>query len=316
MQILIADDEAVSRRMLSHFLANWDYEVVEARDGTEAWNKLQEENAPRLAILDWMMPGIDGVELCRKLRSSERPYTYVLLLTARQERQDILLGLDAGADDYLTKPVDVAQLRARLAVGKRIIDLQQRLMEAYEAKRFEATHDSLTGLWNRAAVLGFLSGELTRSERDQTSLAVIIADIDFFKKVNDTHGHQAGDAVLREVASRLSSAVRTYEWVGRYGGEEFLVLASRCTPLEATHLAERLRRRVGGEPVIVGELSIKVSISFGVATTEQIGELNGDDLLKAADSALYVAKGNGRNRVELYAPALQDSAEVHSEMME
>jgi diguanylate cyclase (GGDEF)-like protein len=309
MQILIAEDEAVSRRMLAHFLANWGYEVVEARDGEEAWEKLQQENAPKLAILDWMMPGIDGIEVCRRLRAAERPYTYVLLLTARQERQDVLFGLDSGADDYLTKPVDVAQLRARLGVGKRIIDLQQRLIEAYEAKRFEATHDSLTGLWNRAAVLGFLEGELTRSERDNTNVAVVIADIDFFKQVNDTYGHLAGDAVLREVARRLDAGVRTYEWAGRYGGEEFLVVASRCTPEETGGLAERLRLRVSSEPVLWGGQEINVSTSLGVATTDQLGELNGDALLKAADSALYLAKRNGRNRVEVYIPAAISTVE-------
>jgi diguanylate cyclase (GGDEF)-like protein len=217
--------------------------------------------------------------------------------------------LDSGADDYLTKPVDVAQLRARLGVGKRIIDLQQRLIEAYEAKRFEATHDSLTGLWNRAAVLGFLEGELTRSERDNTNVAVVIADIDFFKQVNDTYGHLAGDAVLREVARRLDAGVRTYEWAGRYGGEEFLVVASRCTPEETGGLAERLRLRVSSEPVLWGGQEINVSTSLGVATTDQLGELNGDALLKAADSALYLAKRNGRNRVEVYIPAAISTVE-------
>jgi diguanylate cyclase (GGDEF)-like protein len=301
--------------MLGHFLTGWGYEVVEARDGNQAWDLLQEDDAPKLAILDWMMPGMDGVEVCRRLRSAERPYTYVLLLTARQEKQDILFGLDSGADDYLTKPVDIAQLRARLGVGKRIVDLQERLLEAYEAKRFEATHDALTGLWNRAAVLGFLDGELTRSERDGTSVAVVLADIDYFKRINDTYGHLAGDAVLREVATRLGSSVRTYEWVGRYGGEEFLVVASRCIPAEAGGVAERLRARVGSNPVKWGDQLISVSISFGVATTDQLGALNGDTLLKAADSALYLAKNNGRNRVELYVPAGTESTGIHTEMM-
>src|SRR5690349_18177056 len=219
-RILIAEDDPLSRRMLQSFLAKWDYEVIAAGTGTEALAALEQENAPPLAVLDWMMPGMEGPEVCREIRRHpERRYVYVILLTARSQKEDLLKGLEAGADDYLTKPFDAQEFRARLRVGQRILDLQHNLLTATDELRFRATHDMLTGICNRASVLDALAREGSRQEREGGSFGVIMADLDHFKSVNDTYGHMAGDIVLKEAARRMTACVRPYDTVGRYGGE-------------------------------------------------------------------------------------------------
>jgi diguanylate cyclase (GGDEF)-like protein len=306
MRILIAEDDPVSRRLLEAFLVKWEYEVVAAGDGDEASRLLQREDAPRLAILDWMMPGKDGIQVCREVRGREgQPYVYILLLSARGKKQDVIEGLETGADDYLTKPFDPFELRARLRTGRRILELQEQLISALAALRVEATHDPLTGLWNRTVILEIVQRELARAQRQETSLAVSMADLDHFKRINDTYGHLAGDAVLREVTRRLRASIRPYDEIGRYGGEEFLVVAPGCDARGALRQAERLRARIGREAMDVFEGTIPVTISLGVAVTRQAKEA--DSLLRAADAALYRAKNRGRNHVEL-APAEEISA--------
>jgi len=293
MGILIAEDDAVSRRMLEATLKKWGYDVVVTEDGDKAWEVLQREDAPRLAILDWVMPGLHGPQICRAVRSlGDQRYVYLLLLTAKSEKEDLVKGLEAGADDFLTKPFDAEELRARLRAGIRILDLQETL-------RVQATHDSLTGLWNRGATLDLLRRELSRGERQGTPVTVIMADIDHFKQINDMYGHLTGDVVLREVAHRLSSAVRGYDVTGRFGGEEFLIVFPGCTAQNAILQAERLRARILKEPVDTPEGPIPVTLSLGVAASEPVTEVDPDLLLRAADTALYRAKSRGRNCVEL-----------------
>jgi len=218
-KVLIADDDPVSRLVLESFLADWNHETVVATDGAQAWKVLQEEDSPSLAILDWMMPHMDGPQICRELRRRlNREYVYIILLTAKAQKQDLIDGLEAGADDYLAKPFDKSELKARLRAGARIIELQRQLLVAQEALREQATHDSLTGAFNRPAILEILQRELARREREHSSLCLAIADIDHFKAVNDIHGHQVGDVVLREVISRFRSETRRYDSIGRYGG--------------------------------------------------------------------------------------------------
>lgn len=300
MRVLIAEDDAVSRRMLEGLLVRWGYRVTSASNGKEAMDVLEEADSPRLAILDWMMPGLDGVEICKELRRQARePYTYVLLLTAKGRKQDLVVGLDAGADDYLSKPFDATELRARLRAGCRIVELQEQLVLAREALRAEATHDPLTGLWNRAAILETLQRELSRGRRDGSWVAVTMADLDHFKEVNDTYGHLVGDAVLREATRRMHSATRAYDAFGRFGGEEFLIVAPDMDTVAALSQAERLRERVGKEDIVTFEGSVHVTVSLGVAVSIEIKDA--DPLLGAADEALYRAKRAGRNRVELAA---------------
>jgi diguanylate cyclase (GGDEF)-like protein len=298
MRVLIAEDEPVSRLRLKAQLARWGYEVIVARDGHEAWDLLQGDDPPRLAILDWMMPGLDGTEICKKLRSERpEPYIYVILLTGRGSTEDLVLGLDAGADDYVTKPFDAQELQVRLRTGRRLVELQAELVATREALRFQATHDTLTGAWNRAAAMDTLRREVARAERSASELAVAMIDLDHFKAINDTHGHPGGDEVLREIARRCQGSVRPYDTFARYGGEEFILVLPTCTETTARVVAERIREQVVRAAVDFGGRSIPVSCSIGIATWHA-GSTQAH-LVARADAALYRAKHCGRNRVEI-----------------
>ena len=298
--VLIAEDDPIFRRILESWFKRWDYEAAAVENGVDAWEVLQKEDAPQLVILDWMMPGMDGIELCRRIRKRDQgTYRYVLLLTAKDDKQDVVAGLEAGADDYLTKPFDVDELHARVRAGKRILDLQAALLRAQTALQFDAAHDRLTAIWNRGAILDLLKREMERSRRTHDSLGIIMADVDFFKKVNDTHGHPVGDDVLREVGHRLVSALRSYDAVGRYGGEEFLIVVPGCDQLNLLVTAERLRRKIADQPVATNAGPVPVTISLGLAAVQaEESEIDPETFLRDADEALYAAKARGRNRVE------------------
>lgn len=297
-KILIAEDDPVSQRMLQSFLTKWGYEIIAVSSGTEALRILEGPDAPPLAVLDWMMPGMEGPEICREIRKDpERPYTYVLLLTARTQKEDLLKGLEAGADDYLTKPFDVQELRARLHVGRRILDLQHHLLAATDELRFRASHDMLTGIPNRGTILEAVNRERARQIRDGGSFGVILADLDHFKAVNDTHGHLAGDIVLKEAACRMRACVRSYDSVGRYGGEEFLIVVPTGDGNSTAAVAERVREAISEKPVMTESGPISVTASLGIAVSI---DRDAKEVLRSADEALYCAKARGRNRVERF----------------
>jgi diguanylate cyclase (GGDEF)-like protein len=301
MKILIAEDEAVSRMTLQRALRTWGHEVVNVENGADPWTVLQEADAPQIALVDWMMPGLDGVELCRRLRKGEQgPYVYVILIIARNQREELLESLEEGADDFLTKPWEPDELRARLNVGQRIVRLQQDLVHSQDALYFQATHDSLTGLNNRRDILAVLQREMSRCTRQNTSLGIVLADIDHFKQINDEHGHQAGDSVLQEVARRLLATVRAYDAVGLYGGEEFLIVVPSADALGVVVQAERIRNAFDKRSFGVGTNHLDVKLSTGVAVADSLSSPDPASLLRAADAALYRAKKNtGRNRMEL-----------------
>jgi two-component system, cell cycle response regulator len=298
MPVLVAEDNPMFLSILRSMLCEWGYRAVLARDGLAAWQILQTENPPQLAILDWMMPVLDGVQLCRRVRAAARePYTYILLLSARSEAPDLVEGMEAGADDYVTKPFQPHELRVRLRAGRRILDLQEQLLMAREALRVQATHDGLTCLFNHAAILEALQNEVARAGRERQPLSVLLVDLDEFKRVNDTYGHPVGDAVLCEAAARMKAAVRGYDAVGRYGGEEFLIVLPGCDSAAACARAESLRQALAREPFHTGGLPFRVTCSVGIACTE---DFPGDSLVlvREADRALYRSKVGGRDRVE------------------
>ena len=298
MRILVAEDARFARHLLQGALAGWGYDVVLAEDGEQAWSALQAADPPSIALLDWMMPGLDGLEVCRKIRKAGRePYTYVILLTGRDRQEDVVAGLAAGADDYLRKPFDNLELEARIRTGRRIVELQAELIAAREALRAQATTDALTGIANRRTILDMLGKELDRCRRAKTACAVVFVDLDHFKQVNDTYGHPAGDEVLRQAAATLRAILRPYDLVGRYGGEEFVVVLPGCEVEGARAAAERLRAAVAGTAITAGGARLQVTCSMGVAAATSANAWDRDRLLSEADAALYRAKREGRDRV-------------------
>lgn len=313
VRVLIADDSVVSRHVLFATLVKWGYEVIVASDGVEAWNILQREDAPTLAVLDWMMPGLTGPEVCRMLRQkSKEPYTYVLLLTSKNLKEDLIEGMDAGADDYVIKPFEQQELKVRLRSGTRIVKLQAELLATREALREQASHDSLTRLWNRGSILDILDRELHRSRRERQPIGVALIDIDHFKSVNDTYGHIAGDAVLMESARRMQSSTRHYDALGRYGGEEFLLVLPGCNEDCVQAQAERVRLVLSGEPMKLTSNAIGLTASFGTTSFSGVGECTAEMLVRAADEALYSAKRLGRNRVEYVALHIESRAALET----
>lgn len=300
MKILVADDSIVSRHLLDATLRKWGYEVVVACDGNQAWEQLQQQNSPSLAILDWMMPGMTGLEVCRLVRQkAHEPYTYILLLTSKSQKEDLIEGMESGADDYITKPFDQHELKVRLRAGTRLIELQTELLAAREALREQATKDWLTKLWNRSSIVEILMRELARSERERSPVGVVLVDLDHFKAVNDSHGHFAGDAVLRESARRMEDCIRQYDAIGRYGGEEFLILLPGCDAQSTCSQAERMRMHLAQDKFILDETILSLTASFGATSAAPGQSATAEGLIRKADEALYLAKKLGRNRVEV-----------------
>lgn len=301
-KILVAEDDPVSRRVLEVFLLKRGYSVVTVSNGIDALTELEKSEAPRLAVLDWMMPGMEGTQVCERIRQhADQHYVYILLLTARSQKEDLLQGLGSGADDYLTKPFDPQELEARLQVGKRILDLQDNLIETREELRYRATHDALTGLPNRAAIIETLKHEQSRQLRAGGSFGILMIDLDHFKKVNDTYGHPAGDAVLQEVARRMKVSLRDYDSVGRYGGEEFLIVIPTSDAHGIIAIADRIRKAIDSKPITTLKGELNMTASIGIAVSPPAEPLDTEMLLHLADEALYRAKERGRNRAELAA---------------
>lgn len=296
MRIMLVEDSAVEKRRIGNYLKEWNLEFIEIGDGGNAWDLLQRLDAPDLVLLDWQLPGLDGTELCRKIRTlgTRGAYVYTVVLATMGHKDVLLSAMEAGADDYLSKPVDPSELKARIMAGKRILDLQQSL-------RFSATRDFLTKLLNRAEILAALGRELARSQRENKPAAIILTDLDHFKDINDSLGHEMGDAVLREVAQRLRSDLRTYDLAGRYGGEQFLLVLPNCGLAAAGRRADEIRSLISKDAIITASTSVQLTMSLGVTVSNGHGKSAVEKLLQEADSALYCAKSNGRNCVHVFS---------------
>jgi len=311
MKILIADDDLLSRRLLEKTLQRTGYDVVAVPDGSAAVAQICDPDGPRLALLDWEMPELDGPEVCRVIRGhKDLGYVYMILLTSKGLKTDVVAGLGAGADDYLTKPFDTEELKARLRTGQRILHLEGRLVEAREDLRFKATHDSLTSIFNRGVIMDLLGREVSRSRRESIPIAIVLCDLDHFKRVNDTHGHLVGDEVLKEISRRLLLSVRSYDYVGRFGGEEFLVILNNCPAGSTAGRAEEIRRMISSSAVQTNAGPLPIAISIGVHQTDNWGAATLEELLHEVDSALYAAKAAGRNCVKFAKPTDSVTAAV------
>ena len=296
MKILLVEDSYIERRKLEAYLTEWGLEHVGVGSGTEAVKLLEAPEPPALALLDWLLPGLDGIDILRRIRKLSREnYVYTIMLTAKSQKKDRLIAMEAGADDYLSKPIDPAELRSRIMVGKRILELQQSL-------RFAATHDFLTNLLNRSEILAALDREFARGGREGKPTTVILADIDHFKRINDTLGHAAGDEVLKEVARRLKLDLRPYDLVGRLGGEEFLTILPGCSLTAGARRADAIRNLVGKDPINTPFGTASATLSMGVTSTCSSRDRSVEEFLREADLSLYAAKKNGRNRVEIFTP--------------
>jgi diguanylate cyclase (GGDEF)-like protein len=306
LKILIADDEALSRRLLEKTLERAGYEVIAVENGRAAVRQLCQSDGPRLALLDWVMPELDGPGVCREVRrQQEESYVYMVLLTSKESKEDIVAGLESGADDYLTKPFNVDELKARLRTGERILHLEGRLVEAREMMRFKATHDALTSIWNRGVIMDLLGRELMRSQRESGCTIVLLGDVDHFKSVNDTHGHLVGDEVLQEISRRLLLSIRSYDFVGRYGGEEFLLVLNNCKPQFAEARAEDIRKIVSSRPIQTLAGPLNITMSFGLLLSDVWGVRPVEELLHEVDAALYAAKAAGRNCIRVARPSVE-----------
>jgi len=296
MKILLVEDSYIERRKVGAYLTEWGLDYVGVGSGTEAIKVLEAPEPPDLAVLDWLLPGMDGIDILRRIRKfSQGKYIYTVMLTAKNQKQDRHAAMEAGADDYLSKPVDPTELRSRIMVGKRILELQQSL-------RFAATHDFLTNLLNRSEILAALERELARSAREDKPTTIILGDIDHFKRVNDTLGHAAGDEVLKEVARRLKTDLRPYDLVGRYGGEEFLIILPGCNLAAGARRADAIRNNVAKDSIKTEFGATAPTVSMGVAAAGPGQDVSVTELLHEADVSLYAAKNNGRNRVEMFTP--------------
>ena len=294
MRVLIADDDPVSRRALESRLTRWGYEVVVTSNGKEALDVLLTEDSPQIAILDWMMPEMDGIEVCRKIRKQKKDhYIYILLLTAKGQKEDIIKGLDSGADDYIIKPFNSSELESRIRAGKRIVELNEQL-------HHQALYDSLTNLPNRALFIKRLKRVVTRpTQHENYQFAVLFIDIDRLKVINDSLGHERGDQLIIEVARRLEKCMRSSDTAARFGGDEFAILLDDINDAsDATRIADRIQEELS-LPLTLGGHEICTTASIGIALSST-GYSMADDLLRDADSAMYHAKSMGKARYKIF----------------
>lgn len=290
--VLIADDDKDARLLLDVYLKKFNYNIFNASNGVEALGIIKSSDIS-IALIDWMMPGITGVELCEQIRKLDlNRYVYLIMVTGRSEKEDTIEALHRGADDYIVKPFTFQELKVRISGAERVLKLENRLKSAYQKLYDESIHDVLTGTLNRRTLMNRISDTFGTFN---TNIGIIIVDIDDFKKINDTYGHLIGDDVLREFSSIISQNLRKNDFVGRYGGEEFLIVLPELDLKESCKIAERIRLSVESEVFNFGGISVKITASFGVAVLHK-----GDDIktsLQKADDALYDAKKSGKNRV-------------------
>jgi diguanylate cyclase (GGDEF)-like protein len=293
---LVAEDSAVCRRLLEDVLADGPYDLWVATNGPETLEAF-ETHQPDILIIDWMMPGLTGLEMCREVRKRPGKYTYIILITSKSETENMIEGLDAGADDYVMKPFNVGELSARIRVGCRIIEMSREIESRNEQLEEPTRTDYLTGLPNRRAVEEFASKQIHAAARYGFPLWVVVADLDKFKLVNDTYGHAAGDESIKRFASILKANTRAADMCGRLGGDEFMLVISHGERKAILQTIERLRADFANETFAVNGQQVQTTASFGIAGFQAQGDKMLADLLVRADKALYSAKSAGRNQV-------------------
>jgi len=290
MNILIAEDEEITRMLLCDITASWGLTVHEAEDGQEALEILERNSDIQLVFADWMMPRMDGPELCQRLKAMEDRFFYIIMLTGHTGTENLVKAIESGADDYIAKPFSPEEVRIRLKAGTRIVKQEQKVSVL-------ANYDDLTGLWNRRMILKFLHSNWQRSIRERTELGILLFDLDYFKRINDTHGHHSGDQALRFFSRVVEQQIRPYDYFGRYGGEEFLLVMPLANNTDFTALADRIRNSLAST-VLTLESGEQIAITASIGGTKVYTHDDTDQaMLMRADEAVYKAKAAGRNTV-------------------
>ena len=306
MKVLIADDCSSTLEILRLSLAKWGYEPMLVSDGEQALRVLKSPAGPRLALLDWSMPKLEGIAVCRELRSraeNAMNYTYIIVLTAKDGEENLVQALEAGADDYLTKPVSTRELRLRVRAGERVIELQDRVVRMNRKLAVVSTHDQLTNSLNRASTMERLKQEIERAARTRRHLTYATVDLDQFEQINHQYGFKVGDEVLKQTAERFKSAVRSYDVVGRIGGEEFGIVLPDTELGLGVGLAERLRACIQNQPFLIDEEYVSLTISIGVSSTTE-EDFDRRRIVNGAEKSLRQAKAEGGNRVLMWESGL------------
>jgi len=301
MNILVVEDDTVTNRILEKNLLDLGFEVFTASDGLRGWEIFCEKKV-HFVITDWMMPEMNGLELIKKIRESdEKVYCYVILLTAKNDKNEIVEGISSGADDYIVKPFDREELAVRVRAGQRIAELQEKLFKANEELKKLSVTDPLTGLYNRRALSQYLKQHQSDPNFANIPCTFIMVDIDHFKNINDMHGHDAGDLVLAKIAGMIKKISNGYDMISRIGGEEFFIVLPGVDSEHAETISEQVRKEIEETPVILSdETRISTTCSLGVFCVQPLGHLEGERCMKMADQALYESKNSGRNRVTIY----------------
>ncbi|MBN1271264.1 MAG: diguanylate cyclase [Candidatus Aminicenantes bacterium] len=302
MKVLIAEDDIISKKILEKHIKEWGYEVFTTDNGKKGWNLINKHDI-QLAILDWMMPGMNGVDLCKKIRTEYQKkmsrFIYIIMVTGRDLQEDIIAGISAGANDYMTKPFNLLELQVRLQNGRRIVELEENCLRL-------ATYDSLTNLWNRSKIFEFYEEELSCGQKQNQPTGIIMIDIDHFKNINDSYGHYTGDIVLKETARLLKQALRNYDKIGRYGGDELFIVLPKCDQEEIKVIGERLRSTISKCHFDIQTPPLKITISLGGVSSDVFPNASKEELIQACDRALYQAKKLGRNRLVSFDSSLPD----------
>lgn len=301
MKILVVEDDSISNRMLEKYLSELDFEVLTALNGRQGWEIFRQEDV-RFVITDWMMPEMNGLELIKKIReANEKPYCYIILLTAKNDKEEIVEGISGGADSYVVKPFHKEELAVRVRAGQRIVELQSELFEANEELKKLSETDPLTGLYNRRALADYLKKSQSAPEYIGAPFTFVMADIDRFKQINDIYGHDAGDAVLVEVAGKIKGSARGNDMISRIGGEEFYAVLPNVVLKQAEDVAEKMRSNIETSPIVLpDETELHATCSFGVFCVQASSEWDWEHCMKMADKALYESKNSGRNKVTVF----------------
>jgi two-component system cell cycle response regulator len=298
-QILVVDDSPVSRKLVEHALEASGHSLLFAKSGQEALD-LFRRHSPSIIITDWILPDFSGLELCERIRAeAQRGYTYIIVLSAKSEKDHVVKGLAAGADDYLTKPFDSGELLARVGVGCRTVELHREIDAKNRLLEEMAHTDSLTGLPNRRAIEEWAARQLRGAARHKFPLWVVQGDLDSFKQINDTYGHDAGDVVLRRFAEILKENTRASDMCGRMGGDEFLLVITHVASEHIESIINRMREEWAGCEFKFGRTAVSITASFGIAGFCDKEAPTFQTLVQRADKALYAAKRSGGNQVEM-----------------